>query len=55
MLGEEGVNGRCMLFENVDFDALHFHTGLLKNQHFQSTILGGREEVTKKRVLCVRF
>ena len=32
---EEGVNGRCTLFKNVDYDALHFHTGLLKKR-FQS-------------------
>ena len=26
----EGVNGRCTLFINVDYDTLHMHTVLLK-------------------------
>ena len=29
-------------FFNVDYDALHFHKGVVKSQHFQSTLLGGR-------------
>ena len=28
--GGKGVIGRSTLLENVDYDALHFHTGLLK-------------------------
>ena len=46
--GERGVNGRCRLFKNVDYDALHFHTGSLTFKHFQTTFLEGREGVTKK-------
>ena len=42
-----------MLLKNVDYDALHFHTGFVENQHRQSTILGGR--VSQKRVLCIQF
>ena len=38
-----GLNGCCMVLLNVDYDALHFHTGIVKNQHFQSTLLGGRD------------
>ena len=30
-------------FLNVDYDALHFHTGSLKINIFQSMLLGGRE------------
>ena len=30
-------------FLNVDFYAFHFHIRIVKNQHFQSTLLGGRE------------
>ena len=26
----EGVNGHCTLLKNADYDAFHFHTGLLK-------------------------
>ena len=50
-----GVNGCCMLFKNVHYAALHMHmpTGSLKNQHFQSTLLGGREGVTKESTLCM--
>ena len=51
--GGEGVNGHRMLLKNVDYDALHFHTGFVENQHRQSTILGGR--VSQKRVLCIQF
>ena len=29
-------------------DALHLHTGVIKNQHFKSTLLGGREGVSIK-------
>ena len=34
MLGE-GVNSRRTLFKNVDYDALHFHTGSLKINIFK--------------------
>ena len=34
--------------KNVDFGALHFHTGVVKNQHFQSTVLGRRQGGHKK-------
>ena len=37
-------------FLNVDYDALHFHT-VIKNQHFQGTLLGERG-VIKKSTLC---
>ena len=46
-------------FKNVDYDALHFHTGSLK-----INILGGREAGREgnreggrghKKVLCIRF
>ena len=42
MLGG-GVNGRCMLVKNVDYDALHFHAGSLKINIFKVLFLeGGR-------------
>ena len=31
----EWVNGRCTLFKNVDYDALHMHTGSLKINIFK--------------------
>ena len=36
------------------YDALHFHYmyGVIKNQHFQSTMLRGREGVTKNSTSC---
>ena len=43
-------------FKNVDYDALHFHTGSLIinifKEHFWE---GGREGVTKKSTLCTLF
>ena len=48
MLGGGGVNGHFSLFLNVAFSY-----GVIKNRHFQSTLLGGRG--SQKRVLCVRF
>ena len=49
----EGVKGCCMLFLNVDYDALHFHTRVAKINIFKvCTLLGGREGVTKKSTLC---
>ena len=35
------------VFKNVDYDALQFYE-VVKNQHFKSTVLGGRKGVTKK-------
>ena len=32
-----------MLLKNVDYDAFHFHTGFVENQHLQRTLLGGKE------------
>ena len=40
-------------FLNVDYDAFHLHT-VVKNQHFESTLLGGRGG-SQKIVLCVCF
>ena len=40
------VNGRCTLFKNFDYDALHFHTGSLKTHIFQ--VLFWEGVVTKK-------
>ena len=40
--------------KSVDYDALYFHTGslkIVKNQHFQSSLLGGRG--SQKRILCM--
>ena len=51
MLGG-GVNGRCMLVKNVDYDALHFHAGSLKINIFKVLFLeGGRGH--KKSTLCM--
>ena len=36
-----GVNGRCMLFKNVDYVALHFHTESLKINIFKVLFLEG--------------
>ena len=43
-------------FNNVYYYALHMHRAyrVVTNQHFQSTLLGGREG-SHKIVLCVRF
>ena len=49
--GGEGINGRRTLFKNIDY-YVAFSYGIVKNQHFQSTLLGGREGVTKKSTLC---
>ena len=41
-------------FLNVDYDALHFHTGVTKINIFKVLFWeGGRG--SQKRVLCVRF
>ena len=40
-------------FLNVDYDALHLHTGLLKNQNFQINLLGGKGFT--KKIRWVRF
>ena len=39
-------------FFNVDYDSLHFQT-FVKNKHFQSTLLGGREGITNKSTMCM--
>ena len=40
-------------FLNVDYDTLHFHTGLGSMKiHIFKVLLGGREGVTKKSTLC---
>ena len=31
---------------------MHFHTGVVKNHHFQSILFGGSEGVTKMSTLC---
>ena len=41
----EGFNGRCALFNDVDYYALYMH-----KSNFQSTLLGGRGH--KKSTLC---
>ena len=47
--GRQGVNGMLL---NMSFMVhCHFEKGS-KNQHFQSTILVGREGVTKTSTLC---
>ena len=49
MLAGRGGLWSLYAFLNVDFDALHMHTGwVVKNQHVQGSLLGGREAVTKK-------
>ena len=45
---EEGFNGRCKRFKNVDYDALHMHTGSLKIRIFKVLFWEGRRGVTKK-------
>ena len=45
------VDGRRTLFDNVDYDALPFHTGVVKKSTF-SKYSFGREGVTKKNTLC---
>ena len=52
MLGE-GVKGCCTLYKNVDYDALHFHTGSLKINIFN--VIFGRKRVTEKSTLCTLF
>ena len=51
--GWEGVNWHHTLFKNVDYA---FSYRAVKNQQFQSSLLGGREGgregVTKKSTLC---
>ena len=40
-VGGGGINGRCMLFKNVDYDALHMHTGSLKINIFKELFWEG--------------
>ena len=47
------LNGWCTLLKNVDYDALHFHTGLLKINNFKVLFLGGRKGSHKKRIMCM--
>ena len=49
------AQGPLYAFKNVDYYAFSYET--VKNQHCQSTLLGGREGVTKKGTLytSIRF
>ena len=50
-----GVNVQCTFLNNVDYDALHFHTGSLQKSTFSECSFG-MEGVTKRvGLLCVRF
>ena len=49
----EGVNGRIALLKNVDYDALHFHTGSLKINIFKILFWEGGRGSQKK--YSVRF
>ena len=51
MLGE-GVKCCVMLFKMLFTMHCDFDTGSLKNQHFQSTRLGGERRSQKKSMLC---
>ena len=48
--GGEGVKSRCTLFKMLIM--IGFSHEVVKNQHFQSTLLEGREGVTKQSTLC---
>ena len=50
----ESVNGRCALFKNVDYDALHMHTGSLKINIFK-VLFWEEGRRSQKSVLCARF
>ena len=47
----EQAMASCVIVSHT-CDALHFNMGSLKNQHFQSIVLAGREEGHKKSTLC---